>query len=245
MGARSTKACLLAKGISKRFGAIKALDKVDLEIGRGMILGLVGDNAAGKSTLLKIITGVYQPDEGEIYIEGRRVKIRNPLDARRLGIEMVYQDLALAPNLDIVSNVFLGREISRGFGVLNRGEMTHKTSEVMSSLRVEFHNLKEKVANLSGGQQQVVGIARTLAGNPRVLIMDEPTASLAVSASGEVIRRVKNLKRSGISVIYVTHKLPEIFSLADRIMVLRRGKRVVVKEADETSPEKIIRLMVG
>ncbi len=216
--------------IKKSFGAVQALRGVDLTLRHNEVLGLVGDNAAGKSTLVKVLSGAYIPDEGDIYIEGQKVHIANPEDSRRLGIEMVYQDLALANNLDVASNIFLGREVVRlNLGllkVMNKRRMEQEARRLMDRLKIEIDSVRRRVENLSGGQRQAVAIGRATAFNAKVIIMDEPTAALSVAAIGKVLDLIRELKRQGASIIVISHRLEDIFEVADRVMVLRHGRKV-------------------
>jgi ABC-type sugar transport system ATPase subunit len=230
--------------ISKRFGAIQALDKVTFELQRGEVIGLVGDNAAGKSTLLKIIAGYYKPDSGEIYLNGKRVEFHSPLEARLSGIEMVYQQLLLAPNLGVVDNVFLGREEKLMGILLNRKKMRERVKQILTTLGGHDIPLDSKVYTLSGGQQQIVAISRIFASNPYIILLDEPTAALSVKAAEHVLKVVKELSRRGISIIYVSHRLPDVLSVAHRVMLLRRGKVVFIRPAEEVTEHDIIRGMV-
>jgi len=234
--------------ISKYFGAIKALEDVNLKLFPQEILGLVGDNAAGKSTLLKILAGVYKPDKGEVFIEGKKVQIQSPIDSRKLGIETVYQDFMLAPNLDIVANIFLGREITKWgkLAKLSKKEMKKKAAEVLKNeLNIDFSSLNTLVMSLSGGQQQIVAIARALLYRPRLILMDEPTASLSVRAIEPFLELVKELRKKGSSIIYVSHRLPDVLSIADRIVVLRAGRLVAERKKENTNLEEIVNFMLG
>ena len=234
------------KDISKSFGHIKALNRVDLSLGYREIIGLVGDNAAGKSTLLKTLAGVHIMDEGEIYLEGKVVEIKRPIDARRLGVETIYQDFMLAPNLDITKNIFLGRERTTMsvLGKLKKKEMDNEALKVLDELGFEM-SLRTRVVNLSGGQQQTVAIARALLHPPKVILMDEPTASLSVGAIDRFLQRVKGLREKGCSIIYVSHRLPDVLEVADRIVVLRTGRMVAEKKTSETDIEEIVNFMMG
>ncbi len=218
------------RNIVKNFGAVHALRGVDLTLGQNEVLGLVGDNAAGKSTLMKVLSGAYIPDDGEVFIEGRKVQFTNPLEARRLGVEMVYQDFALANNLDVSSNIFLGREITRlNLGllkVMNKRRMEQGARRLMEQLKIEIASVRLKVENLSGGQRQAVAIGRATAFNAKVIIMDEPTAALSVAAIGKVLDLIHELKRQGASIIIISHRLEDIVETADRIVVLRHGRKV-------------------
>jgi ABC-type sugar transport system ATPase subunit len=241
-----SQALVLMKDISKSFGHIKALSNVDLTLGYREILGLVGDNAAGKSTLLKTLAGVHTADDGDILIEGKKVEIKRPIDARKLGIETIYQDFMLAPNLDITKNIFLGRERTglSFLGKLKKKEMDNEAVKVLDELGFSMP-LRTRVLNLSGGQQQTVAIARALLHPPKVILMDEPTASLSVAAIERFLQLVKDLKEKGCSIIYVSHRLPDVLEVADRIVVLRTGKMVTEKKTSETDIEEIVNYMMG
>ena len=218
------------RGIKKSFGAVQALRGVDLMLQHNEVLGLVGDNAAGKSTLMKVLSGAYIPDEGDIFLEGRRVRFSSPLDARRQGIEMVYQDYALADNLDIAANVFLGREaVSFNLGpisVLNYHLMEQETKRLLDRLKIRVDSVHQKVERLSGGQRQAVAIARATAFNAKVIIMDEPTAALSVAAISKVLDLIRELKAQGASIIIISHRLEDIYHVGDRMVVLRHGRKV-------------------
>lgn len=232
------------RGIVKRFGAIQALKGVDLDLYPGEVLGLVGDNSAGKSTLMKILTGAYQPDAGQIYFQGQPVAIHSPLDSRRLGIEMIYQDFAVCGNLDIATNIFLGRwPTIRGF--VNRRQMEREATRVLERINVAFPSLRLPVESLSGGRQQTVAIARALAFNPRVLIMDEPTANLSPNATGRLLELVAELRRQGVSVIIISHRMQEIFEVGDRVAVLRQGEMVGTLSIAEATEDEILSLIIA
>ncbi len=240
------------RGIRKSFGAVQALRGVDLTLGYNEVLGLVGDNAAGKSTLMKILSGAYTPDEGEIYIEGQRVNIMQPEDSRRLGIEMVYQDFALANNLDVAANIFLGREIVRfqlgPLKIMNQRRMAQEAERLMERLRIDIASVRQKVETLSGGQRQAVAIGRATAFNAKVIIMDEPTAALSVAAIHQVLDLIEQLKREGASVIIISHRLEDIYRVGDRVMVLRHGRKVadIPVEGDiHDFRERVVAYMVG
>jgi len=238
------------RGISKNFGAIQALENVDLELMPHEVLGLVGDNAAGKTTLMKILCGRYIPSSGRIYMEGKKLDIFSPFDARKVGIETVYQDLALADNLDVTANIFLGKESLRGglnqyFKVMDVKRMREKARRIIEKLELEELDITRKVRNLSGGQRQVVAIARAISFNPKVLIMDEPTASLAISKVSRVLELVKRFRKENILVIYIGHRLQEIFQIADRVMILRRGKNIGTYKTSEISMDEVIKLIIG
>ena len=233
--------------VCKRFGGVHALTDVDMELFKGEILGLVGDNGAGKSTLLKILTGAYKPDSGRICFQGQEVTIHNPHHSRELGIEMIYQDLALCRHLDVTSNIFLGRELCRSFfgmiHFLRKRKMEEITSETLRSLKIDIENPRKVVNNLSGGQQQAVAIGKTIRSNPKVVFMDEPTANLAVREASKVMDLMMQLKTDGISIIFVTHRLADIFEVTDRIFVLKGGKRVGCRPTNELDQEELVRLM--
>lgn len=234
------------KNINKYFGYVKALQNVSLDLHSQEILGLVGDNAAGKSTLLKILAGVYIPDEGQIFLEGNRVEINKPMAARNLGIETIYQDFMLCPKLNIIKNIFLARELTKWsfMGKLRKRDMEKEARRVLKECGFNM-SVRLRVSNLSGGQQQTVAIARALLHPPKVILMDEPTASLSEGAIDRFLNVVKELKLKGCSIIYVSHRLPTVLEVADRIIVLRGGKKVAVKQKSETSVEEIVGLMMG
>lgn len=240
------------KRIEKNFGAVRALRGVDLTLGENEVLGLVGDNAAGKSTLMKVLSGAYIPDGGNIYISGVRADIDGPQDSRDLGIEMVYQDFMLADNLDVSSNVFLGHEIARWklglLQILHKSKMEQETRKMLDRLKIEIDSVRLKVKNLSGGQRQAVAIGRATAFDARVVIMDEPTAALSVAAIDKVLDLIKQLKDEGASIIIISHRLEDIFRVADRVMILRHGRKVGEKiiEGDiHAFREDIVAYMIG
>lgn len=235
------------KSIKMNFGAIEALSGVDLDISPGEALGLMGDNGAGKSTLMKIIAGNFTPTGGEIFIEGKKISFRRPVDARNSGIEIVYQDLALCDNLTAAANVFLGRELESGFGIfskLDHKAMLQRASELFKELQSETRP-NDLVAQMSGGQRQAVAIARTRLSDPKIVLMDEPTAAISVRQVAEVLSRIKQLKDTGHAVILVSHRMPDVFGVCDRVAVLRRGKKVADKIIKNTSPEEITGLITG
>ncbi len=233
--------------ISKHFGGIHALTNVDFDLFEGEILGLVGDNGAGKSTLLKIFTGAYRPDGGCIYFEGRETTIRDPHHSRELGIEMVYQDLALCHRLDIASNLFLGRELKlslgRFFHFLRRKKMEKLAVETLKGLKIDITNPREIVDNLSGGQQQAVAIGKAVRFSPKVVLMDEPTANLAVREAEKVLELMVKLKNEGKAIVFVTHRLSDIFEIGDRVFVLKGGEKVDCRATNELDQEELVRLM--
>ena len=218
------------RNIRKNFAAVRALRGVDLVLHHNEVLGLVGDNAAGKSTLMKVLSGAYRPDEGEIFIEGNKVHVSDPLAARTLGIEMVYQDLALVNHLDVASNVFLGREVMSGrlgrIGVMDQRHMEEETQRLIDRLKIDISSVHLSVQQLSGGQRQAVAIARATAFNAKVIIMDEPTAALSVAAIGKVLDLVRELKAHGCSIIIISHRLEDVYQVSDRMVVLRHGRKV-------------------
>ncbi|AZQ68223.1 sugar ABC transporter ATP-binding protein [Silicimonas algicola] len=233
--------------ITKSFGAIHALQGVDLEIQPGEAVGLMGDNGAGKSTLVKIIAGNFPPTSGHIAVEGREVVFDRPIDARAAGIEVVYQDLALANNLTAAENVFLGRELKKGWGpfrTLDKEAMIERSSELFAELKSETRP-RDLVQKMSGGQRQAVAIARTRLSDPKLVLMDEPTAAISVRQVAEVLNLIKRLKATGHAVILISHRMPDVFEVCDRIAVLRRGTKVADKATRDTSPEEITGLITG
>jgi simple sugar transport system ATP-binding protein len=293
---------LRAVNLTKRFGGLVAVDSVSFDVRPGEVIGLVGDNGAGKSTFIKMISGVYQPDGGEIYFDGEKVNFIDPRDARDLGIETIYQDLALAENLDVGSNIFLGREMKKRFiteklsqiifsivfalplaallawaglqfykipglalgllfgltfGVvlgwlfgsvtqlMDRRTMMGESAKALKRLDIEIPSLTQQVRNLSGGQRQSVAIARSIYWNAKVMIMDEPTAALGVSEQRKVLTLVRTLADHGVPVIIISHNMQDVFAVADRIVIMRRGKKVGEEAAAETTPDRIVSLMVG
>lgn len=245
-----TEPLLRCVEISKRFGGVHALEKVSFDLARGEVLALAGDNGAGKSTLIKAISGVHHPDEGEIWFKGALVRFENPRQARETGIETIYQDLALADNLDIGANVFLGREplISfLGLKRLDRATMRNAAREVLETLDIDIprRKLSEPVRNLSGGQRQAVAIGRAIYWKTELLIMDEPTAALGVPEQRKVKELILRLKAQGVAILFISHNLVDIFDVADRIMVLRRGIKAGERRPAEADHNEIVRLMVG
>jgi simple sugar transport system ATP-binding protein len=241
---------LRVEELTKRFGGLVAVDKVSVDILPGEVLGLVGDNGAGKSTLIKMVSGVYQPDEGNIYFDGMNVNFAGPREARDLGIETIYQDLALAENLDVGSNIFLGREIKQPYlgGLLHsldRRKMREESVTILQKLEIHVPSLTQQIRNLSGGQRQAVAIARSIYWNARLMIMDEPTAALGVSEQRKVLYLVRTLAEQGVPVFIISHNMQDVFAVADRIVILRRGKKVGERIASETTPDEIVSLMVG
>ncbi|WP_165846592.1 ATP-binding cassette domain-containing protein [Candidatus Cryosericum hinesii] len=240
------------QNIKKNFGGVQALQGVDLVLHHNEVLGLVGDNAAGKSTLMKILSGAYIPDEGEIFIEGKKAHIANPWNARQQGIEMVYQDLALADNLDVAANVFMGREAASvklgPISIMDEHYMGQETQRLLNRLKIDISSVRLKVESLSGGQRQAVAIARATAFNNKVTIMDEPTAALSVAAIDKVLDLVRELKAQGSSIIIISHRLEDIYKVSDRMMVLRHGRKVcdtpVAGNIDDFR-ERVVAYIVG
>jgi len=229
------------RGVSKAFGAVQALYRVDFEVRRGEVMALVGDNGAGKSTLIKSVVGIYPFDEGEVRYEGEPVNIHGPRDAARLGIEVVYQDLALADNLDVVANMFLGRERIRAGVVLDESSMERSSRETLDSLSVTtLKSVRQTVAGLSGGQRQAVAVAKSVMWDSRLVILDEPTAALGVAQTRQVLDLVRRLAERGLGVVMITHNLHDVFESADRITVLRLGQRVAQLERSETSQQEVV-----
>ena len=228
------------RGISKAFGSVQALSDVDFEVRRGEVMALVGDNGAGKSTLIKCVAGIHPTDEGEMRFDGEPITIHGPRDAAKLGIEIVYQDLALCDNLDVVQNMYLGREASR-FKVLTEPPMEAKTRETLASLRVTtIKSIRQAVATLSGGQRQSVAVARAVMWNSRLVILDEPTAALGVAQTEQVLALVNRLAEQGLSVVLISHNLHDIFETATRITVLRLGRNAGVFERAKTTQEEVV-----
>jgi simple sugar transport system ATP-binding protein len=241
---------LEARSVQKHFGRVVALREANFTLRPNEVHALVGDNGAGKSTLIKIISGVFPADSGEIAIDGRPVTIATPREARELGIETVYQDLALADQLDTSGNLFLGREQLRPpplswFGLLDKKAMRRRAQEEMRRLKVGIQSVDQPVLSLSGGQRQAVAVARAIAWGTRIVIMDEPTAALGVRESSMVLELIKEVRSQGLAVIMVSHNLPEVFAVADRITVLRNGKTIVTLDKSETSLEGIVGMMTG
>ncbi|MGW1667309.1 ATP-binding cassette domain-containing protein [Streptomyces sp. NPDC002324] len=235
---------LALRGVSKRFAAVQALVDVELEIRAGEVVALVGDNAAGKSTLVKVISGVGPPDRGVIEWEGAAVQIRRPQDAQLLGIAAVYQDLAMCGNLDVVGNLFLGREIRR-FGVLDEVEMERRTRELLRTLSIRIPDVRVPLATLSGGQRQVVAITRSFVSAPRLLLLDEPTASLGLEQTNQLLDLIEELRDRGTGVLLISHNMGDIKAVADRIAVLRLGRNNGLFNVSTTSQEQIISSITG
>jgi len=233
--------------VSKNFGAITALTDVDLSLEPGEVLGLMGDNGAGKSTLVKIIAGNFRPSSGEILLENQPVHFHKPVEARQKGIEVVYQDLALCDNLTAASNVFLGREIGQSVGpvkILNYRAMFERAAELFAELKSETRP-RDLVRRMSGGQRQAVAIARTRLSKAKIVLMDEPTAAISVRQVAEVLDLIRRLRDQGIAIVLISHRMPDVFAVADRVCVLRRGRKVADKQVSGSSPEEVTGLITG
>ncbi|HYX49682.1 MAG TPA: ATP-binding cassette domain-containing protein [Ktedonobacteraceae bacterium] len=236
---------LRLRGISKSFGAVRALYEVDFEVNVGEVVGLVGDNGAGKSTLIKVISGVGPADEGEIFLEGKQVHIPNPQSANNLGIETVYQDLALCDNLDVVANLFLGREEHSMLRSLNEIDMEKKALNVLRTLDVKLPSTRTAVASLSGGQRQSVAVAKSILRQAKVVLLDEPTAALGVAQTRQVLNLIRRLRDQGLAVVVISHNLADVFEVVDRVIVLRLGRRVGTFDIKTTTPEQIVAAITG
>ncbi|MFI7011210.1 ATP-binding cassette domain-containing protein [Streptomyces sp. NPDC050145] len=235
---------LALRGVSKRFGAVQALTDVELEVHAGEVVALVGDNGAGKSTLVKTIAGVHPIDDGVIEWDGKPVTVNKPHDAQNLGIATVYQDLALCDNIDVVGNLFLGRELKRR-GVLDEVEMERRSMELLKTLSIRIPSVRIPIASLSGGQRQVVAIARSMLGEPKLVILDEPTAALGVEQTAQVLDLVERLRERGHAVILISHNMADVKAVADKVAVLRLGRNNGVFEVKSTSQEEIISAITG
>lgn len=244
---RKLVSLLKLRDVAKNFGAIEALKGVDLEIGPGEAVGLMGDNGAGKSTLVKIISGNFRQSRGSIEMDGEPVDFHRPMDAREVGIEVVYQDLAIADNLTAAENVFLGREIRKGWGpfrTLDKKAMIDRSAELFEELKSETRP-RDLVRKMSGGQRQAVAIARTRLSQAKIVLMDEPTAAISVRQVAEVLGLIKRLKAQGVAIMLISHRMPDVFDVCDRIVVVRRGEKVADKRTTATSPEEITGLITG
>jgi D-xylose transport system ATP-binding protein len=238
------------EGVSKRFGPVQALDRVDFAVHAGEVVGLVGDNGAGKSTMVKTIAGIHAADTGKIRFDGKEVSISKPQDATALGIATVYQDLALCDNLDVVANLFLGREeVAPGLGTVSRQldetGMEHETADLLSNLAVTIPSLRSEVGTLSGGQRQQVAVARSLLGEPKVVLLDEPTAALGVAQTAQVLELIRRLRERNLGVVVISHNLVDVFEVADRIFVLRLGRPGGDFEANATTEEHVVSAITG
>jgi len=240
-------ALLELSGISKSFGPIKALSDVDFAVGKGEIVGLMGDNGAGKSTMVKLIAGNFPPSAGRIVLDGEAVQFHRPVEAREKGIEVVYQDLAICNNLSAAANVFLGRELKRRVGpfrFLDHRAMTRRAAELFADLKSETRP-GDLVHKMSGGQRQAVAIARTRLAAAKIVLMDEPTAAISIRQVSEVLDLIRRLRDQGIAVILISHRMPDVFSVCDRVVVLRRGRKVADKPIAHSTPEEVTALITG
>ncbi len=240
---------LEVRNIVKRFGGLTAVNKVSLGVNAGEVVGLLGDNGAGKSTLIKVISGVYRAEEGQIFFQGREVQVETPMDALAMGIETIYQDLALAENLTTPANIFLGREkMKKWLGlipVLDHETMRAESRKVLEKLDIEIPSLRNRIRALSGGQRQAVAISRSIYWDARFIIMDEPTAALGVAEQKKVLATVNLLKSHDIGVIVISHQMHDVFSVADRLVIMRRGEKVAERITRETNPDEVVSLIVG
>lgn len=231
------------RGINKTFGPVKALQNINFKLAPGEILGLVGDNSAGKSTMMKVLTGAYQRDDGEVLVNGQPTHFRSPHESRKRGIEMIYQDFALCGNMDVGQNIFLGRWPSNGLFV-DRKAMYEKAKEVLDRLKVDVNSVYQKVESLSGGRQQSVAIARAVSFDPKVVILDEPTANLSVMATDRLLETMAELKKQGVAQVIISHRLTDIFEVGDRVMVLKRGENVGDRYVKHTDEHEILSMIV-
>ncbi len=236
---------LLMHGIGKSFGAVRALSNVDFEVYAGEVVGLVGDNGAGKSTLIKTIAGVGPADEGEIFVKGQKVTISSPQVATRLGIETVYQDLALCDNLDVVANLFLGREERSFLRSLDEINMEEQTLTVLKTLDVKIPSTRSLVATLSGGQRQSIAVAKSILRKAQVVLLDEPTAALGVAQTRQVLNLIRRLRDQGLAVVVISHNLADVFEVVDRVVVLRLGRKVATFDIKSTTPEQVVAAITG
>lgn len=236
--------------ILKRFDGVVALQRVSFDLDYNEIVGLVGDNGAGKSTLIKILSGAHPATDGTIYFEGKKVEIRNPKEAKKMGIETIYQDLALVGNLDVASNIFLRREFVRGglgklLRMIDKKKTRQEAEKIIKSLEIVISSVRTPVEKLSGGQRQAVAIGKTVYLKPKVIIMDEPTANISVKERSKVLELMQKLKREGMSLIFISHNLQEVFSVVDRIVILNRGEKIGDEKIENTTIDQVVRLMIG
>jgi ABC-type sugar transport system ATPase subunit len=241
---------LSVRNLTKRFGGLTAVRSVSLDVQRGEVVGLLGDNGAGKSTLIKCVSGVYAADEGEIRLDGQPVRFTRPIDARSHGVETIYQDLALANNLDVPANIFLGRELKkRHLGglvrTLDERSMLRESHAALDELEIHFPTLTQPIESLSGGQRQAVAIARAVYWDARLMIMDEPTNNLGVPEQQKVLELIRKLRDQGTPVVLITHTLPDVFAVCDRIVVMHRGRKVTDKPIADTDTGELVHYMVG
>ncbi len=248
---QQSEVILEVKNIEKHFGGIIALDDISIDLYKGEILAIVGDNGAGKSTLIKIISGVYAQDKGDIYLENKKVAFKNPKQAKDLGIETVYQNLALVDVQDVPDNIFLGREIyyenmiSKILHIMNRKKMIEESKKLIEMLGVNIKELHNPIRAYSGGQQQAVALSKIFYWGNKIAIMDEPTAALGVKESTAAINLIRKLKEKGLSILIISHNLEHVFAIADRIVILRRGKLVGIKKKSDINPEEVVKLITG
>ena len=245
-----TEPVLSIRNMTKRFGGLTAVNKVSWEVYPGEVVALLGDNGAGKSTLIKCVSGVYHADEGEIYFEGKRSHFARPIDARRQGIETIYQDLALANNLDVGANIFLGREAKKRYlggliKTLDEPHMLKESKAALEALEIHFPSLTQPIESLSGGQRQAVAIARAVYWDARLMIMDEPTNNLGVPEQHKVLELIRKLRDQGVPVILITHTLADVFAVSDRLIVMHRGRKVTEKKTPDTNTQELVQYMVG
>ncbi|HTK08998.1 MAG TPA: ATP-binding cassette domain-containing protein [Ktedonobacteraceae bacterium] len=240
-----TEPLLRMVGITKTFGAVRALTDVNFEVYAGEVVGLVGDNGAGKSTLIKAIAGVGPADQGEMFFDGQPIKLTTPQVATRMGIETVYQDLALCDNLDVVANLFLGRELFTHLRTLDEITMEREALRVLQTLDVKLPSLRTLVASLSGGQRQSIAVAKTVLHNARVILLDEPTAALGVAQTRQVLNLINRLREQGLAVVVISHNLADVFEVVDRVIVLRLGRRVNTFDVHATTPERVVAAITG
>ena len=241
---------LSIKGMVKRFGGLTAVNAVDLDIYPGEVVALLGDNGAGKSTLIKCVSGVYHADEGTIKFQGKRVNFARPIDARQQGIETIYQDLSLANNLDVGANIFLGREVQKSvfgglFKPLNNQYMLDQAKAALDALEIHFPDLTQPIESLSGGQRQAVAIARAIYWDAKLMIMDEPTNNLGVPEQRKVLELIRRLRDDGVPVVLISHTLPDVFAVSDRLVVMHRGRKVTEKKTSDTDTQEVVQYMVG
>ena len=244
----SNNLLLEAKGITKYFGTITALENVNLKVRAGECLGVVGDNGAGKSTLMKVLSGLYKPSAGSLHFQGKEEVLESPRDSQNLGLEMVYQDLALAGNLPIGENIFLGREPTKNLGLLkflDFKKIKELTDAHLGKLKINVKSADQKVEELSGGQRQAIAIARATAFNSKIVIMDEPTAALAIKEVGKVLDLINSLKKMGVSVIIISHRMDDIFAVCDRVMALFQGTNFAESELSKTTRDEVIGWIMG
>ncbi len=236
---------LAARSLTKFYGSVRALESVDFDLVKGEVLAIVGDNGAGKSTLMKALVGALIPDHGQVWVDGQEVKLHSPRDAQARGIAAVYQDLALVDQRDVPANIFLGQERVGLFNVVQRGQMVRESKELLTSLKIELTSLRTLAGMLSGGQRQVIAIARAVGQGGRIVVMDEPTAALGIQESAMVLNLIQRLASSGVSVVVISHNLQHVRAVADRVSVMRQGRVVGVRKTRETDDAEIVSMIVG